>query len=308
MSASAAVKIEKTPWKGWPNCYRISNGEVELIVTTDVGPRIMRYAFIGGPNIFKEYAEQLGKTGEKEWMGRGGHRIWIAPEDIKLSYPADNFPVKIDIKGDVVTLTSSVEPDTGLEKQIVVKLAASGTSVEVDHRIRNTKKTPVEWAAWALTQMAQGGVGITGFPPRGTHPQVLAPTNPLVMWAFSDLSDKRWQFTKKYMMLHQDPKNTVPQKLGHFNPNTWGAYLLNGELFIKKYKASDWSRHPDFGCSYETFTNGDMLELETMGPLTKLAPGASLDHVENWSIHKNVKLTSFTDEALDKTLLPLLGK
>jgi hypothetical protein len=51
-----------------------------------------------------------------------------------------------------------------------------------------------------------------------------------------------------------------------------------------------------------------MLELETIGPLTKLAPGASLNHVENWSLHKNVNLTSFTDEALDKILLPLVGK
>src|SRR5690349_10985616 len=45
---SAAVKIEKTEYGGWPNCYRISNGEVELIVTTDVGPRIMHYGFVGG--------------------------------------------------------------------------------------------------------------------------------------------------------------------------------------------------------------------------------------------------------------------
>ena len=37
--------------------------------------------------------------------------------------------------------------------------------------------------------MAQGGHGIHGFPPRGTHPEMLAPTNPLVMWAFTNLAD-----------------------------------------------------------------------------------------------------------------------
>jgi hypothetical protein len=52
MSLSAAVKIEKTQYRGWPNCYRITNGEVELIVTTDVGPRIIRYSFVGGQNMF----------------------------------------------------------------------------------------------------------------------------------------------------------------------------------------------------------------------------------------------------------------
>src|ERR1035441_9438155 len=38
MTATAAVKIEKTSYKGWPNCYRITNGEVELNVPGDIGP------------------------------------------------------------------------------------------------------------------------------------------------------------------------------------------------------------------------------------------------------------------------------
>src|SRR5689334_6210153 len=86
MSASAAINIEKIQYRGWPNCYRISNGEVELVVTTDVGPRIMRYGFVGGPNVFKEFEEQMGKSGEPTWQPRGGHRLWIAPEDPVLSY------------------------------------------------------------------------------------------------------------------------------------------------------------------------------------------------------------------------------
>jgi len=64
MSLTAAVTIDKTPYGGWPNCYRITNGEVELIVTTDVGPRVLRYGFVKGQNVFKEFQEQLGKTGE----------------------------------------------------------------------------------------------------------------------------------------------------------------------------------------------------------------------------------------------------
>ena len=59
---SGAVKVEKISYKGWPNCYRVSNGEVELVVTGDIGPRIMRYGFVGGQNLFKEFAEQMGKT------------------------------------------------------------------------------------------------------------------------------------------------------------------------------------------------------------------------------------------------------
>src|SRR5713226_3920355 len=249
MSASAAVKIEKTQYRGWPNCYRISNGEVDLIVTKDVGPRIIRYGFVGGPNVFKEFEEQMGKGGEPAWQPRGGHRLWMAPEDPVLTYALDNSPIKAMVKGDVIELTGNVEKETGLEKRISVKLAPVGSAVEVRHRITNKGGKAREFAPWTLTMMAPGGVGIAAFPPRGTHPQDLLPTNPLVMWAFTDFTDKRWQFTKKYLLLRQDPKNPSPQKTGLFNKNTVGAYLLGSDLFIKRATAQDPHKQPDFGCS-----------------------------------------------------------
>jgi hypothetical protein len=308
MTASAAVKIEKVAYQGWPNCYRVSNGEIELIVTSDIGPRIIRLGFVKGQNFFKEFKEMMGKSGEKQWMIRGGHRLWAAPEDSVKTYALDNSPIKIDIKGDVLIAAQPVEQLTGLEKQITVKMAPTGTGVEVIHSIRNTNRKAVELSPWGLTVMAQGGVGFTGFPPRGKHPEVLPPTNPLVMWAYTDFSDKRWTFTKKYLALRQDPKAAEPQKVGHFNSDTWGAYLLGSELFIKRSQADPSKTYPDFGCSYETFTNADFLEIETLGPMTKLAPGASVGHVERWSLHKNVRIPSLTDAVLDKVLLPLLGK
>lgn len=307
MTASSAVKIEKTGFKGWPNCYRISNGTVEAIVTGDVGPRVIRYAYIGGQNLFKEFTEQLGKSGEPDWQARGGHRIWSAPEDRVKSYAPDNGPVHIEIKGDVLEATEPVEPLTGLEKKMTVRMAPTGADVEVTAQIRNAGKAPYELAVWTLTMMAQGGAGIHGFPPRGTHPQDLAPTNPLVMSAYTNLADPRWNLLRKYLVLHQDPKNPVPNKLGSFNNNTWAAYLLNGELFVKKTHAEGTpSAYPDFGCSFETFTNADFLEMETLGPLTRLQPGHSATHTEHWTLHKNVHVARWTDDELDRVVLPLV--
>ena len=62
-------------------------------MTGDVGPRVMHYGFAGGQNFFKEFDDQMGKTGEPDWQPRGGHRLWIAPEDIVKSYAPDNAPV-----------------------------------------------------------------------------------------------------------------------------------------------------------------------------------------------------------------------
>ncbi len=302
----AAVKVEKMKYQGWPNCYRVSNGEVELVVTSDVGPRVIRFGFVGGQNLFKEFPEQLGGKGEDKFQMRGGHRVWKAPEDPVASWAPDNVPVQIEIKPDGLVAREPVEPLTKLQKEITVRMAPFGTEVTVMHRITNQSLFPLEFAAWAISMMAQGGTAITGFPPRGRHPINLEATNPLVMWAYTDLSDKRWKFTKKYMALRQDAKIADAQKLGLFNVNTWAVYVRNGEAFLKQSRADPDSAYPDFGCSFETFTNNDFLEIETLGPMTKVLPNRAVEHTEYWSLHRNVRLSNVNDEELDRVILPLL--
>jgi len=307
MPASAAVKIEKIDFKGWPDSYRISNGTVEAVVTGDVGPRIIRFGFVGGQNLFKEFLEQLGKSGEKEWQARGGHRLWIGPEDRVKSYAPDNEPVHIEIHGDFLEATEPVEPLTGIEKKITIQMASTGTAVEVLHYLRNAGKVPYRLAPWSLTMFAQGGLAIHGLPERGKYPEKLLPTGPLVLWAYTNLIDPRMKLLEKYIILRQDSKNAVPEKIGSYNHDTWGAYLLHNELFVKKASAgADPSSFPDYGCSFETFTNADFLELETLGPLTDLKPGETVSHTEHWSLNKDVHLTQWTDAELDRVLGPLV--
>ncbi len=305
-SLFGAVKVEKVDYKGWHNCYRVTNGEVELIVTGDVGPRIIRYAFVGGQNLFKEFADQLGGTNEAKFQLRGGDRVWKAPEDPIATWAPDNVPVEIQVTATGLIARAPIEPLTNLQKEIEVSLALSGSNVTVSHRITNHSLFTLEFAPWALTMMAPGGTAVSGFPPRGRHPINLEATNPLVMWAYSNLSDPRWKFTKKYLTLRQDPNNSEAQKLGLFNPDTWGAYLLNGEAFVKRYKADPSKTYPDFGCSFETFTDNTFLEIETLGPMTKVLPGKMVEHVEHWALYRNVRPTELTDQELDHLLLPLV--
>jgi hypothetical protein len=301
-----AVTIETVAWGGWPDCRRISNGEVELILTAGVGPRVIRYGYCGGQNLFLEIPNQLGASGETEFRPRGGHRLWTAPERFPRTYYPDNEPVQIEIQGSTLTATAPVETTTGLRKALRLRLASVGTSVTVMHTIENTLEWPIEVSAWALTMMAPRGIGIAGFPPRGTHPEILAPTHPLVMWAFSDLSDPRWSFTNKYLILRHDPNRPGPTKLGIFNEKTWGAYLLNSELFVKQYDAAPGRKYPDLGASFETFANGDTLELETLSPLTTLDKGECLDHVERWSLSRGIEVPEWTDDGLDASILSRL--
>jgi len=300
---SSAVKIEKTAYAGWPNCYRMSNGEVELIITTDVGPRVIRFGFAGGQNLFKEYQEQLGKSGEPDWQPRGGHRLWVGPEAVPMSYAPDNVPVKAVAVGDSLSLTEPLEKETGFQKTMIVKLAPAGAAVDVMHQIRNANSSAKTIVSWALTMMAQGGIAVTEFPPRGTHPQMLQPTNPLVMWAYTNFSDPRWKFTEKYLALKQDPHAKAPVKAGLWNRHTWQAYLLGSDLFIKSTAAVKGPEaYPDMGCSLETFTNADFLEIETLSPLETVPPQGTIGHTEHWTLHQNVRMTEWTDAEIDRVI------
>jgi hypothetical protein len=267
---------------------------------------VIRYGFIGGQNFFKEYPEQLGGTGEEKFQLRGGDRVWKAPEDPVATWAPDNVPVEIRVTPTGLVAREPVEPLTGLQKEIEVAMAASGTGVTVSHRVANRSLFALEYSAWALTMMAQGGTAVTGFPPRGHHPANLEATNPLVMWAYTNLADSRWKFTRKYLSLRQDPDNSEAQKLGMFNPDTWAVYLLNGQAFLKWAKANPAAVYPDFGCSFETFTNNEFLEMETLGPLARVAPGQVAEQVEHWSLHKDAGVHELTDAELDRVVLPLL--
>jgi len=306
LSVQAEVKVEKTAYKGWNNCYRVSNGEVELIVTGDVGPRVIRFGFVGGQNLFKEFTDQMGMSGEEKFQLRGGDRVWKAPEDPIATWAPDNVPVEITPTATGLIARAPVEPLTNLQKEIEISMPPSGTSVTVSHRITNRSLFALEFAPWVLTMMTPGGSEITGFPPRGTHPAHLEATNPLVMWAYTNLADKRLTFTKQYLVLRQDPMNSEAQKVGLFNRNTWAVYLLNGEAFVKRATADPTKTYTDFGCSFETFTNNEFLEIETLGPLTKVEPGHTVEQVEQWSLARNVNLTQVTDDAIDGLVLPLL--
>src|SRR5215471_14754121 len=99
------LKIEKQNFKGWSNSWSVTNGIIEVVVIGDIGPRITRCGFVSGQNFFKEFTDQLGRSGEPAWQPRGGHRLWIAPEDAVMSYAPDNQPCRIEVNSSVLEAT-----------------------------------------------------------------------------------------------------------------------------------------------------------------------------------------------------------
>jgi hypothetical protein len=309
------VTVETTEYKGWKHNLRLSNGDAELIVTLDVGPRVISYRLTGGKNVFKEYKDQLGKSGEKDWQIRGGHRLWVGPEDRTRTYFPDNGRVSYREEKGKVRFTPAREKQYGIQKELVLTLADKGSAVTVLHRITNTGKLPARLAPWALSVMDAGGVEVIPLPPKKPHPgppekaasdKDYAPNQTLVLWPFFDFKDPRWTFGSKYITLRQDARKG-PTKIGLAHQLGWVGYLNNGTLFVKRFGYRKGKKYPDNGVNFETFTNEDMLEIESLGPLTMLAPGKTVEHTETWELIGGV--TGFTNEAgIDKNILPKVSR
>ena len=278
--------MEKITYLDLPNCYRLSNGTAELVFTTDVGPRVIRYGFVGGENVLGECPEASVRTELGEWKPWGGHRLWAAPEASPRSYAPDDRPVEaVEFEeGRGVRLTPPVEAATGLQKELSVSLGEEGSGVRLRHRITNRSLWEIEVAPWALTIMRGEGEAVIPQEPHGAHPEHLLPARRLVLWRYTDLSDPRFKFGRRFLRLRSDAGRAEPQKIGVENKRGWAAYHVAGLLFVKRFPYERGALYPDDGCNNEVFTAGSFIELESLGPLRRLAPGETAEHEERWRL------------------------
>ncbi len=293
--AQGKVKVEEhVKYLGYSNNIRLTNGTVELILTTDYGPRIMRYAFVGSGdngNVFATLPGVTLKTVLGDWRIRGGTRFWHSPENDPRTYVPDNTPISYKILGpNSVELIEPTEAATGIQKSATITLAPTGTKVTVVEHLTNKGLWAVNLAGWTLSAMHPGGKAILPQEPFAGHGGSLLPARPVVLWTYTNMADHRWFWGKEFITLTQDPNDSAPQKLGILNKQGWAAYDRDGLLFIKRFGFHPAAQYPDYNCNNEAYTNNEFLEMESVGPLTELQPGATLTHTEHWWLFKNVEL------------------
>lgn len=299
------TKVSRIEYGGWENCVKIENGIVELVVTADVGPRIIRYGFTGGENELCEVEDQMGLTGGEEWRIYGGHRLWHSPEAKPRSYFPDNNPCEIEEIENGIAVSQDVESTTGMKKDMEIALDPESSAVNIRHMITNEGLWDVEIAAWALTVMATGGTEIV---PQNTNDTDLLANRMLSLWPYTKLNDPRVHWGGKYILLQQDPENHEAFKFGTSNDSGWAAYANHENLFVKRFFTIPGAIYPDFsGSSYETYTIDFMLEMESLSPLVILEPFETIEHTESWELHKNIPAPKNEDD-VEKYIIPVIGK
>ena len=297
------VRLEKIPYGGWDNCLRLSGGGLELVVTLDVGPRVIRLGVPGSQNLFKEFDDQMGKTSGTEWMSFGGHRLWHAPEVFPRSYAPDFDRVEHEWKDNVLRLVQKTEPGTGIQKEIEISI--QDETVHLVHRLINRNPWAIEIAPWGLSVMAPGGRVLVPQEDYIPHPDVLTPARPLVLWHFTRMNDPRFTWGDRLIQMREDSRINSKQKFGVRNAQGWAAYYLGQDLFLKTIALIPGGTYPDWGCNCEFFTMPGFLEVESLGPLVKLEPNAGTDHIERWRVIHDVELPEEEKPLID-ALNPLL--
>lgn len=295
---------QRVAYGGWDHCFCFEDTHLKMIVTADVGPRVIFFGRAGGKNLFFENQEEIGTSGSDHWVMYGGHRFWAAPESKTRTYVADNFPVVVEIDNRLLKAQASVEP-CGLQKTLSIEPAAAGDLVRVVHSLTNAGERAIEVAPWGLSVMRAGGTAVIPLTPKASHSDLLTPTLSFAHWGYTDLADQRWGWGDSFLFLRQDAHIPYPQKIGVHSGQDWAGYLNNGTLFVKFAPFKPTAQYPDFGSHFEFFTNDLFLELESLGALARLEPGQLMEHVEYWSLHSDLK-TVISEEEIRQNVLPLV--
>jgi hypothetical protein len=299
------MRVEDTEFGGWRRCLRLANGSIELVATTEVGPRIIFAGLAGGRNLFHTVPGDLGRTGGESYRLYGGHRLWHAPEARPRTYVPDNTSVAVTVTEDSVMLHQRTESPTGIRKAMAVSLG-EGAAVRVVHRLINEGPWPVRLAPWTISMMAPGGFLAVPQEERRTGPDALPPSRPVVLWPYTDMADPRWTWGTRHILLRQDPAIPGPQKFGTLNRRGWAAYCLGDVAMLQSVPHDPSAQYADFGCNFEAYANAHFLEMETLGPLRELAPGDCIEHVVHWLVAPLE--ASAGDADLEAKLAPLAGQ
>lgn len=263
----------------------LDNGFIRMEALSNAGPRIMHLSLSGGKNLLaKLTCKEKRITPYGDFYFMGGHRFWHAPEALPRSYIPDNDGLTTEDLPDGIRLLRPAETGSGIAKTIDIHLTPGRAAATLTHTLRNDGLWEIEIAPWALTMFRLDGTVI--LPQPAGDPNSLLHNRILVVWPYTHINDPRLVLRDDFILIRATP--SLPAlKIGYYNPDGWLAYWLDGVLFRKTFHSSGQqtgAAYPDAGCNTESYCSDQSVEMETLGPLQKLAPGESVTLTETWEL------------------------
>lgn len=271
-------EIREIPGRG--RVLWLTDGNTELGVALDLGIRILHLSCKGMENLLYEQPDDLsdGLTTPEGWKIYGGHRYWTAPESEKSYYP-DASPVSYETTENGVRLTQSDDPWLKVRKRLDIAFMKDG-SIELRHSAQNLSNEPVSYASWGVTTLDKGEATINfrrGIPGTYNHCRNIS------LWGNSSPADPRIRFGEDEILACHNTESAA-FKMGIFSPEGRASLINKGQQFTLSFEAEKDGHYPDGGCNFEIYMDAHVLELEALGQLRTVAPGANAEHWERWQI------------------------
>jgi len=161
------VAVERVDYHGWPGCFRLTNGTVDVIVVPQIG-RVMRYGPVGGPNLLWENPALAGRDPNPSpaagvtWVNFGGEKVWPWPQDWEgptgrpWPPPPEADQAGYDVMADGATLRMTSAPLRGFDVRVVreLTLAPTGTQLTIDSRLEPARPPAADPYALDITYPA----------------------------------------------------------------------------------------------------------------------------------------------------------
>lgn len=275
--------IKKINYAGWDDCVYLSNGVFEAVVSTQVGPRILRYSRVGGPNLFYLDQYAAGMTEElKVWRLYGGHTFDFYIDDKKILQP-ENAPVGVRLEASSMHFDPMPMGDTGITKQISIRMCRRG-GLEVKETLTNTSDAPINVTAAATTNLMPGGVAAL---PATSEAAVRTPREEADM--------RRTRFGKELCLVSQDLVKGGEFALDFAADKRWCGYFNQGCMFIVTTPDEDTFDNVNIGVA----ATPERVAITTYSNPVTLQPGESHTHVEVYNIFIEKATPATEEEALE---------
>ena len=255
-------------------------GRYVLSASTSFGPRLVSLRFRHGPELFAQLGDDVAieHPDSGTYRFHGGHRLWAAPEVPSISYASDDHHCVVTTGPDLLTIGAPAD-SAGIIKQL--RVAVEDATLVVDHFIENGGHHPIEVAPWGITQFRMGGLALI---PTGTTwaQGAVQGDSSLVIWPYTDLADPRLSWQRRAAVIEGAPGPRF--KIGSSpNPGRIG-YWIEHQLFTKAMDPAGAGRYADRGAVAQVFVEDSFCELESLGPIVPLNPGALASHREVWEV------------------------
>jgi hypothetical protein len=271
---------------GYKGCIQLENESTRVVLCHQAGGRVLEYSLNGKNSIWLDSKQEgwVWQEGAPSVDLCGG-RFDIGPEMLVPRRPALWLGAwKVEAIGArAARLTSAADPATGVQVVREFKLDATGSRLLCTQTIRNVSQKQVAWCHWSRTLAVGGGICVIPVTPHGRFP------NNYVMYEERSLINPRpvdpnIRMRDGFLEIIGPPKF---RKLGMDSQAGWFAYLIpNDVLFVKRYPVYPERLYGEVAGLTISIWYDAMIrcELEPIGPLEYLKPGATASFTEEWEL------------------------